>query len=143
MPRAVAIASPVALPGLAIDTEMTPPLLVKVPTAVISPPVMTPANSPLPPTMMIPLTPEFQAPARLTLPVPLTVTPRVVPPFLTKAPSVILPLVFIPKIMTPAFPVMVADATVLIASTVPLLAVAVPYNSTKPAPVMTPAALLP
>ena len=125
-----------------MEIEITPPVFVRVPTAVISPPVITPACSPLPATMMMPFTPEFQAPARLTFPVPLTVTPRVVPAFLTKAPSVILPLVFIPKIMTPAFPVMVADATVLIASTVPVLAVEVPYISTKPAAVTTPAAAL-
>ena len=68
MPKAVAIASPVAAPGIAIDTAITPPLLVRVPTAVTLPPVVVPAAIPLPAMIVIPFAPELVAPARLTLP---------------------------------------------------------------------------
>ena len=68
IPSAVAMASPVEAPGAAMETPITPPVLVKVPTAVTFPPVVVPAAIPLPAIMRTPSTPELVAPARLTLP---------------------------------------------------------------------------
>ena len=69
IPNAVAMASPVVAPGAAIETPMTPPVLVKVPTAVTLPLfVVTPAGIPLPAMIRMPSAPELVAPARLTLP---------------------------------------------------------------------------
>ena len=68
MPRAVAIASPVAAPGADIEIPITPPVLVKVPTAVTLPPAVVPAAIPLPEMIRMPLTPELVMPATLTLP---------------------------------------------------------------------------
>ena len=68
IPNAVAIVSLVAELGAAMETPITPPVLVKVPTAVTLPPVVVPAAIPLPAIMRMPSTPELVIPAVLTLP---------------------------------------------------------------------------
>ena len=87
----VLVAQPVS--GLAIEIPITPPVLVKVPTAVILPPLGVEAAAiPSPAVIRMPLTPKFVAPVKLTLPNALTITPPMLPVFCTKAPKVIPPV---------------------------------------------------
>ena len=68
-PSAVEMLSPVAVPGCAMEIPITPPpLLFRVPTAVMVPPLVVPAAIPLPAMMRMPSTPELVMPAVLTLP---------------------------------------------------------------------------
>ena len=113
MPRAPAIAY-VDPSGLAIEIAITPPVLVKVPRAVISPPVIVPAAMPLPEIIPIPLAPELVMPARLTLATESTITPPVAPELVIKAKVAIFPPVPVAVKLIPAAELMVADATVYI-----------------------------
>ena len=113
---------------------MTPPVLVRVPRAVISPPVIVPAACPLPAIIRMPVTPALLAPARLTLPAASTIKPPSVPELLINAAVVIPPPTPRPVKYTPDAPVIVAEATVLIARLV--------APAELPLMVMTPAVVL-
>ena len=150
MPMALAMVHPVVqavFSGFAIETAITPPVLLSVPSASTVPPVIVPAAIPRPEMMRIPSTPELVRPVVLTLPYALTTTPLIDPELRTNAPVVMLPLKPSANKYTPAAPVIVAPVTVRIPSLARFASVDTPRNETYPSlasvALMMPAAKLP
>ena len=135
MPIALAMVQPVVqavFSGFAIETAITPPVLLRIPSASTVPPVIVPAAIPRPEIIRMPSTPELVRPAVFTLPYALITTPLVVPEFRTKAPVVMLPLKPSANKLTPAAPVIVAPVTVRMPSLARFASVDTPRNETYP-----------
>ena len=94
IPIAFAIVQPVVqavFSGCAIEIPITPPVFVRVPTAVTVPPVVVPPAMPSPPVIRIPSAPEFVTPLKLVLTAARITTPPAVPELRTSAPTDMLP----------------------------------------------------
>ena len=97
-----------------MEMPITPPVLVRVPTAVTLPPVIVPAATPSPAVIRMPFAPALLAPVKETFPSALIMMPPALPVFCTIAPNVMLPVAPKPYKLTPAAPMMVAEDDVLI-----------------------------